>query len=276
MKKALPAERSHHDKLLRQTNEASDLVQTPPRKLFDVLRDKLDGSTFPELVRFPGHRVAALQDVSNTHWVRNQGNKAFDDLKLSRKTKDFPRSTLNPTQATQVKDFSSEGDYEAWGTAECPDLLPFKRPSPPSRICPKKESLQTRSRYRQGLYRMSPIENGVTKAINRKPDPFAFESNPERRTHFEFSLARLEGRISPRSPSPIRRYVDPRGHYSDSVEWERDSSKVFQPIPQRLGKTRNGEVEAFEEDSMLRDELLQKERTTGEDSCTVECEQDRG
>lgn len=46
------------------------------------------------------------------------------------------------------------------------------------------------------------------------------EQDSVRASHFADVLARMEGRIPPNSPSPIRRYVHPGEHYNENVELE--------------------------------------------------------
>lgn len=70
----------------------------------------------------------------------------------------------------------------------------------------------------------------VERADEPTTSTFSFELDEERRKHLEFSLARLEGRVEPKTPSPIQRFVHTEGVYSEHVEWERGSTEVAKPV----------------------------------------------
>lgn len=50
---------------------------------------------------------------------------------------------------------------------------------------------------------------------------------------FDFALGRLEGRLMPESPSPIKRYVNSTGVFSSEVEIEFSDTRLRHPEPQR-------------------------------------------
>lgn len=50
---------------------------------------------------------------------------------------------------------------------------------------------------------------------------------------FAFAIGRLEGRLMPESPSPIKRYVNSTGVYSNEVEMEFWDTQLWHPGPRR-------------------------------------------
>ena len=81
--------------------------------------------------------------------------------------------------------------------------------------------------------------------------------DPERAAHFEFALARLEGRVAPQPSSPIQRMVNPHSTYGSEVEVELRRLHPRQPIGIRYQT--GGYTVAQQFENMLRQER-QRER----------------
>jgi len=79
---------------------------------------------------------------------------------------------------------------------------------------------------RPGL--LSPVPEQDSPAPSDKP-----LEHPERVAHFEFALARLEGRAPPEPSSPMRRYVHTSGVYGGDVEVDLGIVSFRQPRPVR-------------------------------------------
>ena len=71
--------------------------------------------------------------------------------------------------------------------------------------------------------------------------------DPERATHFERALARLEGRAAPEETSPIRRYVHNEGVYGEEVEVDLRRVRFRQPQALRYGTDYLTVFERFEQ-----------------------------
>ncbi|MCJ1425911.1 hypothetical protein MMC29_003812 [Sticta canariensis] len=59
------------------------------------------------------------------------------------------------------------------------------------------------------------------------------EQDAARESHLAYTLARLEGRVPPSSPSPIQRHVHPEWRYDDNVEVEHSGPVLRCPRPIR-------------------------------------------
>lgn len=59
------------------------------------------------------------------------------------------------------------------------------------------------------------------------------DPDPERANHLAFTLARLEGRVPPRTPSPILRFSDTEGVYSSRVALDSRALYRRHPFPER-------------------------------------------
>ena len=97
------------------------------------------------------------------------------------------------------------------------------------RLTPLQKRIQRRALQRDFAVARALVE----RANELTTSTFSFEPDEERRKHFEFTLARLEGRVGPRTPSPIRRFVHPGGYYGEHVEWEKRPTRMARPVAKR-------------------------------------------
>ena len=239
VKELSPAEKANHAKMVRQMKETSDMLQSPPRKAFNVMRDNGDNPKHLQPSKKSTKTLKVLKDVSN---VRRPGNVATNRVEISKSIEQKGQldTQLVPKKATEFDETIPKEVFEAWGTAVPPSTVQFKRPTPASKLSQEKKKLQQEIQHQEEP--LEPILTGYST-----PEPkylFSFETKSERRAHFEFALARLEGRVLPKTPSPVPRYVYPSGYYNDDVELERHSRMIRQPIPLR---PKGFEAQYFEE-----------------------------
>ena len=219
--------------------ETSDILQSPPRKAFNVMRDNSDNSKHLQPSKKSTKTLKVLKDVSNVHRPENAATNCVEISKSTEQKGQLDAKSV-PKQATDVDEAIPKEVFEARGTAVPSSAIRFKRPTPPSKLSQEKKKLQQEIQHREEP--QEPILVGCSTPESKYL--FSFETKSERRAHFEFALARLEGRVSPKTPSPIPRFVYPSGYYNDDVELEQHSGLIRQPIPLR---PKRFEAECFEE-----------------------------
>ena len=91
----------------------------------------------------------------------------------------------------------------------------------------------------------------------RRKDPSLQTStlqDPNRTTHFDLALARLEGRGSPKQYSPIQRYADETGLYGPDVLVERRPLRHHHPVPMPLSSFGQSVAQRLEKSVAERDD----------------------
>lgn len=197
---------SEHVAPTDRVSEWLERVQTPPHvrtpmllkgksKDFKVFRDAAAGEGSPQGYKgvVSSHKI--LQDMSN---LRRPGY--------------LEHNSFAPTKKSAARPAPAQ---------------PSRLPPPAFGGAPNSQGRRSyiKSRW-PGL--LSPVSEQDSPAASDKP-----LCNPQRAAHFELALARLEGRVSPRPSSPIRRYVHHDGVYGEDVEVDLRLVRVRQPQPAR-------------------------------------------
>lgn len=178
-------------------------VEMPPRIRTPMLlkRTTKDFNVFRDVAARDNSSQSARNNVSTPQILRDvsslrqPGYLEHNSFALTRKSAERPaHSGLRPTGFSRASNIPGERSYIK---SERPGLL-------------------------------SPVPEQDSPASVDKP-----LGHLERAAHFELALARLEGRVSPRPSSPIRRYVNNDGVYGENVEVDLRIVRVRQPRPVR-------------------------------------------
>ena len=202
------------------------------RRAFAVLQEDPGSSTPRKPSKVPVPASKALKDISNLRRPGPRANpsiaketklasKGLDDICNLRRPGYLAQNSFAKSQqtATSAKRAGLGPDHTGLGLALPPGDVGFARPTPPSKL-PRRTTRNPKD------LKAVPAEEQVTSL-------FSFEPSAERRAHFGFALARLEGRAPPRTPSPVHRFANPPGWFGDHVEIEQKPRPTHRPAPVR-------------------------------------------